>query len=96
VAKGLVKTGGHDKLHVTFQRIVMASASTPKPLRVKVREHRERLRAQGLRPIQVWVPDVRSPSFRSEAHRQSAAIAASAHAREDQAFIDAVSDWGDE
>jgi hypothetical protein len=42
------------------------------------------------------VPDVRSPSFRSEAHRQSAAIAASAHAREDQAFIDAVSDWGDE
>ncbi|MBV8107127.1 MAG: DUF3018 family protein, partial [Hyphomicrobiales bacterium] len=37
-----------------------------------------------------------SPSFRSEAHRQSAAIAASAHARNDQAFIDAVSDWGDE
>jgi putative transcriptional regulator len=34
--------------------------------------------------------------FRSEAHRQSLAVAASAHAREDQAFIDAVSDWGDE
>ena len=33
---------------------------------------------------------------RSEAHRQSAAVAASAHAREDQAFIDAVTDWGDE
>lgn len=74
----------------------MASASNPKPSRMKVREHRERLRAQGLRPIQIWVPDVRSPSFRSEAHRQSAAIAASAHAREDQAFIDAISDWGDE
>ena len=74
----------------------MATASRPKPSRVKVREHRERLRAQGLRPIQIWVPDVRSPSFRSEAHRQSAAIAASAHAREDQAFIDAISDWGDE
>ena len=27
--------------------------------------------AQGLRPIQIWVPDVRAPSFRSEAHRQS-------------------------
>ncbi len=74
----------------------MASASSPKPSRVKVREHRERLRKQGLRPIQIWVPDVRSPAFRSEAHRQSAAIAASAQAREDQAFIDAVSDWGDE
>ena len=74
----------------------MASTSSAKPSRVKVREHRERLREQGLRPIQIWVPDVRSPGFRSEAHRQSAAIAASAHAREDQAFIDAVSDWGDE
>jgi Protein of unknown function (DUF3018) len=74
----------------------MAPASKPKPSRVKVREHRERLREQGLRPIQIWVPDVRSPAFRSEAHRQSAAVAASARAREDQAFIDAVSDWGDE
>jgi hypothetical protein len=74
----------------------MTPASKPKPSRVKVREHRERLRSLGLRPIQIWVPDVRSPSFRSEAHRQSLAVAASAHAREDQAFIDAVSDWGDE
>ena len=74
----------------------MASASTPKPSRIKVREHRERLREQGLRPIQIWVPDVRSPTFRSEAHRQSAAIAASGRAAEDQAFIDAVADWGDE
>ena len=73
----------------------MTSTSKPKATRVKVREHRERLRSQGLRPIQIWVPDVRAPSFRSEAHRQSLAVAASAHAREDQAFVDAVSDWGD-
>jgi hypothetical protein len=63
---------------------------------VKVHAHRERLRAQGLRPIQIWVPDVRSAAFRSEAHRQSAVIAASAHARKDQAFIDAATDWSDE
>ena len=69
----------------------MAPTSDRKPSRAKVRAHRERLRAQGLRPIQIWVPDVRSPSFRSEAHRQSAAITASAHAKEDQAFIDAIS-----
>jgi Protein of unknown function (DUF3018) len=74
----------------------MAPASRSKPSRTKVRQHRERLRAQGLRPIQIWVPDVRAPSFRSEAHRQSLAVATSAHAHEDQAFIDAVSDWGDE
>jgi hypothetical protein len=69
----------------------MASITKPKPSRVKVREHRERLRQQGLRPIQIWVPDVRAPAFRSEAHRQSLAVAASSTAREDQAYIDAVS-----
>ena len=74
----------------------MAMASSAKPSRVMVREHRERLRAQGLRPIQIWVPDVRSPAFGSEAHRQSAAVAASAHALDDQAFIDAASGWIDE
>ena len=72
------------------------TASGPKPVRVKVQEHRERLRAQGLRPIQIWVPDVRAPSFRKQAHRQSQAVAASADAHDDQAFIDAVSDCGDE
>lgn len=72
----------------------MASAPNPKPSRVKVRKHRERLRGQGLRPIQIWVPDVRAPAFRAQAHRQSLAVAASAHAAEDQAFIDAVSERG--
>jgi hypothetical protein len=57
----------------------------------RVREHRRRLRAQGLRPVQIWVPDVRSPAFAREAHRQAAAVAASRHAHDDQAFIDAVS-----
>ena len=59
--------------------------------REKVRQHRERLREQGLRPIQLWVPNVRTAGFRAEAHRQSARIAASAFAREDQDFIDAIS-----
>ena len=70
----------------------MASVSEPKPSRVKVQQHRDRLRSQGLRLIQIWVPDVRAPAFRSEAHRQSLAVAASAYAREDQGFIDTVSD----
>jgi len=44
-----------------------------------------------MRPIQIWVPDVRSPEFAAEAHRQSVAVAKSHRAVEDQAFIDAVS-----
>jgi hypothetical protein len=71
-------------------------AAIPKPSRDKVRAHRDRLRAQGLRPIQIWVPDVRSPEFKAEAHRQSLVVARSPHAADDQAFIDAVSVWGDE
>lgn len=74
----------------------MVAASSPKTSRVKVRAHRARLREQGLRPIQIWVLDVRSPAFRDAAHRQSLAVAASAHASDDQAFIDAVSDWADD
>jgi hypothetical protein len=50
------------------------------------------LRQQGLRPIQIWVPDVRSPAFEAEAHRQSLAVAQSPHRNDDQAFIDAISD----
>jgi hypothetical protein len=44
-----------------------------KAIRDKVRAHRERLRRQGLRPLQIWVPDVESPAFRKQAHRQSLA-----------------------
>ncbi|MEI7871258.1 MAG: antitoxin MazE family protein [Alphaproteobacteria bacterium] len=74
----------------------MAATSPPKPAGDKVRTYRERLRAQGLRPIQIWVPDVRMRSFRSQARRQSLKVAASGHAHDDQAFIDSVSEWDGE
>lgn len=63
----------------------------PTSSRDKVRMHRERLRAQGLRPVQIWVPDVRARSFLSAARKQSRAVAASKYAKADQRFIDAVS-----
>lgn len=66
----------------------MATSTRSKAPRRKVRAHQERLRRHGL----VWVPDVRSPAFVSEAHRQSLAVAESQFAQEDQALIDAVSD----
>ena len=69
----------------------MGARSRSKSSRNKVRAHRRRLRKQGLRPIQIWVPDMRSPSFAAEARRQSIAVARSPHAGEDQDFIDAIS-----
>jgi len=70
----------------------MGTKSRPKTSRDKVRAHRGRLRKQGLRPIQIWVPDLRSPVFVEEAHRQSLAVAKSSSAKRDQDFIDAISD----
>ena len=74
----------------------MATSRRLKATRDKVAAHRNRLRKQGLRPIQIWVPDVRSPGFEVEAHRQSEAVARSRYASKDQDFIDAVSDSNSE
>ena len=71
----------------------MPSIARPKTSRDKVQAHRSRLRARGLRPIQIWVPDVRSTAFRSEAHAQSFAVSHGQHAHDDQNFIDAISDF---
>ncbi|MEA3245767.1 MAG: antitoxin MazE family protein [Gemmatimonadota bacterium] len=65
-------------------------AADARATREKVAAHRERLRRQGLRPIQIWVPDVDAPRFRAAAHRQSLAVARAATAADDQAFIDAA------
>jgi hypothetical protein len=70
----------------------MSPSPSPKPSRDKVRAHRERLKRQGLRPIQIWVPDVGSPAFQAEAHRQSKAVAQGVAEADDQAFIDAASE----
>jgi hypothetical protein len=61
--------------------------------RDKVRAHRARLRRRGLRPIQIWVPDVRSRRFAREAHRQSALVAHAPPEIEEQEFVDAISEW---
>ena len=72
----------------------MASASKrSKGPSDKVQRHRARLREQGLRPLQVWVPDTRVSEFAEEARRQSEAVAASEYAEADQSFIDAVSEF---
>ncbi|HEY1832518.1 MAG TPA: antitoxin MazE family protein [Acidimicrobiales bacterium] len=69
----------------------MAREAGATSVRARVRAHRARLRAEGLRPVQIWVPDVRSAQFATEAHRQSALVALSTQARQDQEFIEAIS-----
>ena len=56
----------------------------------RVKAHRERLRAKGLRPIQIWVPDTRAPGFAEEVRRQCLLIAGSPQEADDQPFIDSV------
>ena len=67
----------------------MATAS---PSRDKVRNHRARMRAKGMKLVQYWVPNVTSPAFKAQALRESRAMASSPTEAEDQAFIDAISE----
>ena len=86
-----------DLLALTMPSSSHAKASkSAESSRDKVRAHRARLRKSGLRPVQIWVPDVRSRAFAAEAHRQSLAIARGPLAADDQAFVDAISEWGGE
>lgn len=71
----------------------MPSPATRIPSRDKVRNHRQRLRDQGMRSIQIWVPDVRSPAFKAEARRQSRLIANCPSDAADQAFLDFISEF---
>jgi hypothetical protein len=40
----------------------------------RVRKHRAELRAAGMRPLQIWVPDTRRPGFADECRRQSSRL----------------------
>ncbi|MFZ4410416.1 MAG: antitoxin MazE family protein [Paracraurococcus sp.] len=67
---------------------------TAEAKRDKVRRYRENMRRQGLRPLQIWVPDTRAPGFDEEVRRQCRLIAASEQEKDDQAFVDAISiEW---
>jgi hypothetical protein len=67
--------------------------SKPLSSRDKVRTYRARKRAQGLRLVQIWVPNTRSAKFRAEARRQSRLLAESPNAEDDQAFVDAIQEF---
>ena len=62
----------------------------------RVSEYRRRMRERGYRPVQVWVPDVRTAQFAAEAHRQAALVAGSAQPSDDQSFVEAITAPWDE
>lgn len=63
----------------------------------RVSEYRRRMRARGLRPVQIWVPDVRSERFAQEAERQAALVARADEQSDDQEFVEAVTaPWDEE
>jgi len=70
----------------------------PTPLTQRVQKRRAALRAAGLRPVQIWVPDTRRPGFADECRRQARAVAAADAADGDlDAFMDAaLADMDDE
>ena len=72
-------------------RTTRARSSVRSFVAERVQKHRRALRAAGLRPIQIWVPDVRSKSFAARARKQALAIARSAHEQDDLAFKDEYS-----
>ncbi len=59
---------------------------------VRVRQHRAALRASGLRPVQIWVPDTRRAGFAEECRRQSLSVSKDAHERETLERLGAAAD----
>lgn len=65
----------------------------------RVQKHRATLRASGLRPIQIWVPDTRRPGFSDEIKRQCEIVAAVDNADHDlqelmdTALLDVDDEW---
>jgi hypothetical protein len=58
----------------------------------KMRALRARLRARGLRPIQLWVPDARLSGFIEEARRQSALVSRLASEQQTLDWVEAARD----
>lgn len=57
----------------------------------RVEKRRTALRMAGLRPVQIWVPDIRQPNFANECRRQSLLVSqADASNVELNQFMDAA------
>jgi len=59
---------------------------------IRVRKHRESLRAAGLRPVQLWLPDSRSKKFRKRCELECRTLAADPNEAEVLDWIERVAD----
>jgi hypothetical protein len=66
------------------------------PVKQRVQTHRNRLRAAGLKPIQIWVPDPKAPGFAAECRRQSLIIQNDLEEMRDLDMLAEIADWGEE
>lgn len=62
----------------------------------RMKKYRVRQRASGLRLVQLWVPDTRSPVFAAECRRQSALMRGDAAETETLEFINQAAAWTDD
>jgi Protein of unknown function (DUF3018) len=67
--------------------------SKPRTPRQRMTARRERLRAQGLRPVQHWVPDLRDPKVRADLRRQAKLMARHPEDAAINDWIEATYDW---
>ena len=65
-------------------------ATTRDALLENVRRYRERMKAQGFRQLNLWVPDTRSPEFARECQRQSQLAAQHDSESDIMDFLDAA------
>lgn len=65
----------------------------PSTVSTRVRKRRDAMRASGMRPLQIWVPDTRRQGFADECRRQALVIAeADRSDAELNSFLDAAFD----
>ena len=62
----------------------------------KQQRYRDKLRSQGLRSVQIWVPDATREGFARECRRQVQRINRARGEAQSLAFIEDIADWGDE
>ena len=66
----------------------------PAPPRRRMADYRRRMRAVGLRPVQLWLPDTRAPAFIDKCRAQARAVAADDPAGDElMSFVESLYEW---
>ena len=82
-------------LHVTWHYTVSCNKQEfimQANIAQRVQKHRAGLRAAGLRPVQIWVPDTRRSGFAEECRRQSLLLRGDALEADTLAWLETAAD----